>query len=78
MGQALKDLDYTVETAASPWRLDGASSGLPSALVGGIGGAAAEMGLDIADWLEARSRLGPGVEVGHMDILALPPDRAGR
>lgn len=74
--RALRAAGYRVETALSPWRLGPAQAALQRDLLGGIAQAAAEAGAAATDiWLAARlAALGSGTcEIGHVDLLALPP-----
>jgi len=72
---------YSVETAASPWRLGPGNARLQQHLHAGWAAAASEIAptreAAISDWLAHRMDLlaaGVGaVTVGHQDVLALPP-----
>lgn len=71
---------YDVSIAPSFWRLGGEQTELQLALLGGIAQAAGEMGHGATEgWFRRREqRLGQGlVEIGHSDLLALPPGQAG-
>ena len=65
---------YTVDTAASPWRLGDESRALVGELAAGIAAAAVEAGgvsaADGAAW--ALARRAASAVVGHVDILAWP------
>ncbi|MFO7855736.1 MAG: hypothetical protein R6V44_11045, partial [Paracoccaceae bacterium] len=74
-GLAAALADRRLLIAPSPWRLTPADRPLIEALAGGCAEAAAETGaLDpaaLADWRAAR-RAAATVEIGHLDLLALP------
>lgn len=73
---ALRAHGYTVRMAASPWRLGPEDDALRRALTGGVATAAREAGCAIATaWGQARSAASAAgsCEVGHVDLLALPP-----
>ena len=67
---------YTVKTAPSPWLLGPEDRSLMNDLAAGIASAAAETGQISAAqaqvWLESR-RKASAAEIGHLDLLALPP-----
>ncbi len=73
--QAFGAAGYSVDTAASPWRLGAESRTLIGQLAEGIAAAAVEAGgvsgADGAAWAQARRDA--AAEVGHVDILAWPP-----
>lgn len=77
--QAFKSHGFDVALAESPWTLGAAQAMLHDELLEGIGGAAAEAGLDAAsEWSRARRKTvaqGAGV-IGHIDVLALVPARS--
>lgn len=70
---------YTVETAASPWRLGPDDAALLRELARGTARAAAETGLmpaaEAEAWGAARHSPGTGAVIGHRDLLARPPGR---
>lgn len=74
---------YAVSVAESTWRLDARDGELMSQLMEGWVSAAGEIAPDeqgwLSDWLSDRkAQLAAGtlsVEVGHRDVLALPPDQ---
>jgi SAM-dependent methyltransferase len=75
----LREPDYKVSSASSPWRLGPCDRSLQSALFAGYVQAAkeidSELGSEIDAWLERRSDLlkqGALHVVGHRDLLALP------
>ena len=85
LADALGRRGFDVELAPSPWRLAaGRHLPLSRALLAGWAAAIADQAHDarakIERWAErrdrdlARGRI--GVEVGHVDLLALPPDEA--
>lgn len=67
---------YEVHTAESPWRLGCEDAALVRALAEGAAAAVRETGqvseAAITAWLAAR-RFGASCEIGHRDLLALPP-----
>lgn len=72
----LRARGYRVELAPSPWRLGPAEAALQGELVDGIAAAAASAGAaGAAEWVSARRRAlrAGGCEIGHLDLLALPP-----
>ena len=83
MEKSLRGLGFQVETARSDWVLGAADSDLQAALLEGFAGAALELEpgreAEIRDWTARRkghleeetSRL----RVGHIDLLAEPPDQ---
>ncbi len=74
--RAFESHGYTVRTARSPWRLGPADRALMNELAAGIASAAAETGrispAQAQVWLDAR-RQAAAAEIGHLDLLALPP-----
>lgn len=76
LARALEARGWTVELAPSPWRLGPSDRALIAALADGAAAAVAETGALPADmlaaWATAR-RTAERVEVGHTDLLALPP-----
>ncbi|WP_279482174.1 hypothetical protein [Aureimonas sp. SK2] len=68
---------YSVRTVPSPWRLGPADKPLHDALLGGFVGAVKETGqveaARLAEWAEARRTGTTACQVGHWDVLALPP-----
>lgn len=76
LARAFRARGYAVHTAQSPWRLGEADAALVQALAEGTAAAARETGqlLDdvVTSWLAAR-RSGATCEIGHLDLLALPP-----
>jgi SAM-dependent methyltransferase len=67
---------YQLRLAPSPWRLGPAEAALQRALVEGVAAAAAEAGFAAAAaWGQARRACSGSTacEVGHVDMLALPP-----
>ncbi|MBK1670621.1 hypothetical protein CKO28_21605 [Rhodovibrio sodomensis] len=78
----LESAGFTVETAQAPWRLGPGDQALQQHLHAGWAAAASEAAPHRAEairaWLERRMDLlesGQGqVTVGHLDVLALPPD----
>ncbi|KIN71095.1 Methyltransferase type 11 [Sulfitobacter guttiformis KCTC 32187] len=76
---ALRSRGFNVTFADSPWRLGAAQATLHAELLGGIGSAAAEAGLnDAAEWALARCAAVEKSEgmIGHTDLLAIVPARA--
>jgi len=70
---------YTVLQADSPWRLGPAQAALQRELVAGIAGAAQEAGAPQAiQWGATRAALAQSAfcQIGHRDLLALPPGAA--
>lgn len=71
-------MEFTVYTASSPWRLDGADHRLVNALIEGITAAVAHSphidAASLEDWTRfRRSQVTSGTcTVGHTDVLALP------
>jgi SAM-dependent methyltransferase len=67
---------YQVATATSPWRLTRAEWPLMTATAEGIAEAAGQIGTlspgELDDWRVMRGDL-IGCEVGHVDLLAIPP-----
>ncbi len=73
MADALSAQGFDVRLAASPWRLGPAQAALHGALCDGIAAAAEEAGCAGApEWLAGR-RTFETAEIGHLDLLALPP-----
>jgi len=74
--EAFEALDYTVETADSPWRLESDDAALIAALAQGQAEAVAQTGQiapdSVASWREARMGAGVSCIIGHQDLLALP------
>ena len=73
---ALRAEGYDVRSAASPWRLGRGDAALMRELAHGTAAAVRETGTvaesTIRDWLD--DRLGAAAcEIGHRDLLALPP-----
>ncbi len=76
MAEALSARGFSVRVASSPWQLGPDAAALHGELCAGIAGAAAEMGCAVApEWLAARGRFAEA-EIGHLDLLALPPGAA--
>jgi SAM-dependent methyltransferase len=89
----LQAAGFTVTRAASPWRLgpadqaiqrelaSGIAAGAADMLAAGTGGGDARLRGDVRHWLAERLALVDAgrstVEVGHDDLLALPPVSAG-
>ncbi|GAW33751.1 hypothetical protein RA2_00794 [Roseovarius sp. A-2] len=76
----LRAQGFEVQLAPSPWRLGPQETQLQTALLDGIAGAAQEIGCaDAAGWRMARhDMLAQGrAEIGHLDLLALPPAARG-
>lgn len=75
LAQALAAQGYRLETADSPWRLGPADGALIARLAAGTAEAAAHI-MDpptARDW--GRSRAGAtACTIGHLDLLALPPE----
>lgn len=68
---------FEVSLAQSPWVLGPGDAGLHDALLTGIAQAATEAGCDAADAWLARRRGDLAhlrAEIGHVDLLAVPPD----
>jgi SAM-dependent methyltransferase len=66
---------FSVQTAASPWRLSHAQTAMQAELFQGIASAAAELDVGgIENWASGRKRLLPHTMtiVGHDDLLAIP------
>lgn len=77
----LRGCGFEVSRAASPWRLGADETALQAALLDGIARAAAETGCDGAAGWAARRRGTVArslAEIGHLDLLALPPVQAAR
>jgi SAM-dependent methyltransferase len=77
--RAFRSAGYDTRTQPSPWRLGSADAALVRSLVDGWADAASEErpedGPLIAAWAERRSTVDGadfGLEVGHIDVLALP------
>jgi SAM-dependent methyltransferase len=74
--EAFSNLDYTVETAESPWRLSQADGALIAALAEGQAEAVKQTGqvdeARLASWRDARTGDGVSCLIGHQDLLALP------
>jgi hypothetical protein len=76
---ALTARGFSVQTAASPWRLGPEQAVLESELVVGVAQAAAAIGSlsasQLEDWLGHRQAWAgaSGCLIGHLDLLALPP-----
>ncbi|TNC07794.1 methyltransferase domain-containing protein [Methylobacterium terricola] len=72
---------YTVETAASPWRLGPDEAALVHELAEGTARAAAETGpvskAEAAAWGACRQAPGTAAVIGHRDLLAVPAGSAG-
>ncbi|MFU8779233.1 MAG: class I SAM-dependent methyltransferase, partial [Roseovarius sp.] len=69
-------LGYAVHTAPSPWRLGPEAAEMQRLLLAGIAGAAGDAGCAGAEgWRQRRARaLAQGwAEIGHLDLLAVPP-----
>jgi SAM-dependent methyltransferase len=74
--EVLRQHGFEVTLAQSPWRLGPDDAELHDALLTGIAQAATEAGCDAAEaWLaRRRGDLGHlGAEIGHLDLLAIPP-----
>ncbi len=73
---AFRENGYTVETAASPWRLGPDEAALLHQLAEGTAQAARETGQvaasDVASWSALRQRPGTRALIGHRDLLAVP------
>lgn len=77
----LADAGFTVHRAESPWRLGPESAALQRELTRGIAGAAAEAGAAGAkDWGDLRADTADrsACMIGHLDLLAFPPEPAAR
>lgn len=78
--EAFERLGYGVRIAPSPWRLGPADRALRQELTDGFLDAVADTGrvdpASIARWREARAAEPATCEVGHWDVLALPPSAA--
>lgn len=80
MAQRLGAVGFTVRTAASPWRLGPEAAALQAATSAGYAAAVLALGRATPEaaesWLRFRTAAAErGVmEVGHQDLLALPPD----
>lgn len=75
---AFEAAGWTVDAAASPWRLGGDDRAMIEALAHGAADAVAETGLvpapEIAAWRAARIAA-ETCEIGHTDLVALPAGR---
>jgi hypothetical protein len=75
---ALRQAGFTVQAAASPWRLGASDTAMTESLITGIADAVAESdGIDatlLANWCKFRlAHAASGTcTVGHVDVLALP------
>ncbi|HMB10952.1 class I SAM-dependent methyltransferase [Saliniramus sp.] len=76
LSQAFENLDYTVETAGSPWRLTPDDAALIATLAEGQAQAVQQAGLveqsQVEEWRAARTGSGVTCTIGHQDLLALP------
>jgi len=77
--RAFRSAGYDTLLRPSPWRLGAADTSLARALIDGWGAAASEQRPDdaalIQSWADRRTAtttLTPGLDVGHVDLLALP------
>ncbi|HEX8167575.1 MAG TPA: class I SAM-dependent methyltransferase [Beijerinckiaceae bacterium] len=79
LARAFRARGYTVQTAASPWRLGPEDAALVRALAQGTADAVRETGEVpegiVRDWLEARLSAAAACAIGHADLLAVPPRR---
>ena len=71
---------FTVEAAESPWRLGPESADLERMFVAGMADAVEELGElgagEVEGWRTARLEAsGEGLAVGHLDVLAVPPEQ---
>ncbi|MCO5071473.1 MAG: methyltransferase domain-containing protein [Rhizobiaceae bacterium] len=76
LASGLRQSRFDVSTAPSPWIFDAGHEALYAEMVRGIATAAREAGCTDAEaWLERRLDALPelNAQVGHLDILALPP-----
>jgi SAM-dependent methyltransferase len=75
LAEGLAARGRSVETARSPWRLGPDRRALIGALADGAAAAVADTGAlppaDLARWRQGRRAAGR-VEIGHLDVLALP------
>jgi len=78
--RAFRGAGYDTRLGRSPWRLGAADASLTRALIDGWGAAASEQRPEdtplIRGWVaRRRAAAGPrfGLDVGHVDLLALPP-----
>jgi SAM-dependent methyltransferase len=78
--RAFRAAGYDTRLRPSPWRLGAADASLARALIDGWWAAASEQHPDdaplIQGWAERRCAMTaskPGLEVGHVDLLAIPP-----
>jgi SAM-dependent methyltransferase len=75
--RAFAQAGYQVHAAASPWRLGAPDAALMRALAKGTSQAAHETGLvdreTAENWRIAREQADAAI-IGHVDVLALPPD----
>lgn len=69
LAKALRAEGFTVETAPSPWRLKAPED---AALIGALAAGVASAAGASPEWRAARVSA-RAVEVGHLDVLALPP-----
>ncbi len=69
---------YTVVSMASPWQLTAADQPLRKLLIDGWVAAASaqrpDLAADFRRWRERRETDGGTLRVGHLDVLALPPE----
>lgn len=76
LAHAFRGHGYTVETAASPWRVGPDQAALLHQLAEGTAQAARETGrvvpAEAATWSAARRTRGTAAVIGHRDLLALP------
>ena len=78
MIRAFSRAGYTVETADSPWTLNGVDQLMVSMLINGIADAVRDHALNdpqaLSEWIEFRqSNVATGTcVIGHTDVLALP------
>ena len=78
--RAFRAAGYDTRLGRSPWRLGAADASLARALIDGWAAAASEQCPDdaprIHSWDERRRAMiasKPGLDVGHVDLLAIPP-----
>ena len=73
IAEALSARGFSVRVAPSPWRLGPGQAALHGELCAGIAAAADKVGCAVApEWLAAR-RVFETAEIGHLDVLAVPP-----
>jgi hypothetical protein len=74
--RAFRLAGYDTRLGPSPWHLGAADTSLARALIDGWEAAASEQRPDdaalIQSWADRRRASTPGLDVGHVDLLALP------